>query len=219
MKVTIYIEGSTNTPELNAEADTVDNSTVFRENFYKLFSQKLSNDQFDLSIQPIGTITQARLQLKSISEQKINGVILIDLDGPKNEKQARLKANYYNLDTTKIFFMIQEMEAWILSQPSKIDDCLLKDGCIRKKQGEKIANNTLLKNKHPQDIEHPSDKLDTILSQYFDIIKKKRGKSKTSPKRYKKMKDGPNLIGHLILDELIICFDEVNLLIDYFLKK
>jgi hypothetical protein len=171
VRVTIYIEGGSTNSSLNPEADTVDNSIFFRESFHKLLSQKLSNDQFDLSIQPIGSISQARQQLQSITAQKINGIILIDLDGPKNEKEERLKANYNSLDTTKIFFMIQEMESWILSQPAQIDECFAKAGCIRKRQRDNIEDNTLLKNKHPEDIKAPSIVLNTILSQYFNIVK------------------------------------------------
>ncbi|MEN8215484.1 MAG: hypothetical protein ABFS56_03740 [Pseudomonadota bacterium] len=56
--ITIYIEGGVQS--YNSAASTVDNSAIFRENFHKLFSQKLSTTEFNLQIKPFGSITQAK---------------------------------------------------------------------------------------------------------------------------------------------------------------
>ncbi len=193
---------------------TVDNSAVFRENFHKLFSQKLSSSEFNLSIAPFGTITQARKMLEHVETHKLNAVLLIDSDAPKEEKDERLK--YYKpFDTTKIFFMIQEMEAWILSEVVKIEEFGKSEGLIRKRIDEDIKNNSLIKDKHPEQIDKPSEKLDIILRQYFDVVKIRQNKERKIGKRYSKTKDGSKLIGLLELQILMECFDEAKRLVDY----
>jgi hypothetical protein len=212
--ITIYIEGVQGGELKNNAALTVDNSAVFRESFHKLFSQQLSPEKFNLIIQPFGSVSRAREMLKHIEEEGTNAVILIDLDAPKEEREERLK--YYKpFDPTKIFFMIQEMEAWIISQVDKIEEFGINEGLRRKKASEEIKNNSLIKNKHPEEIGKPSDKLDTILRQYFDVVKTRGGKEKLKGKRYSKAKDGPKLIGLLELQFLMEDFDEARRLIDY----
>ncbi|MGK7905260.1 MAG: hypothetical protein AB4352_28395 [Hormoscilla sp.] len=115
--ITIYIEGVRSD---NNAVLTVDNAAIFREKFHKLFSQQLSPVKFNLMIQPLGSITKARKMLEHIETRGTNAVILIDLDAPREQRDERLKG-YNPFDTTKIFFMIQEMEAWILSQVDKIE--------------------------------------------------------------------------------------------------
>jgi len=204
--ITIYVEGvSSNDPVV----DTVGNSAVFRENFYQLFSQKLEPTQFNLKIIPFGTVTQAKAKLQQIETQKMNAVLLIDLDAAKNEREERLLKFYAPLDTTRLFFMIQEMEAWILSQVDKIELFGYNEQLTRKRMAESISDNSLIKNKHPEEIDKPSEKLDTILRQYFEV--KKTGKGK----RYAKAKDGPKLIGLLDLQILMRSFDEAQKLVDY----
>jgi len=111
VNIMIYIEGKQSE---NPAALTVDNSAVFRENFHKLFSQKLPPTEFNLRINMFGTVTQTKNTLKKIEIQDSNSVFLIDLDAPKERKDERLA--WYNPSfRKKIFFMIQEMEAWILS--------------------------------------------------------------------------------------------------------
>ncbi|OQX00346.1 MAG: hypothetical protein BWK80_62060 [Desulfobacteraceae bacterium IS3] len=213
VNITIYIEGGAQSE--NPAVLTVDNSSVFRENFHKLFSQKLSSAEFNLRIKPFGPIQGTKKMLERIEIQRINGVVLIDLDAPKEERNNRL--TWYNpSDRTKIFFMIQEMEAWILSQTDKIEVFGRNEGLTRKRTDEDIKTHSLLKDKHPEEIPKPVDvKLDTILKEYFDVVKIKRGKRGNKAKRYSKAKDGPKLIGLLELQNLMQCFDEAKRLVDY----
>ncbi len=191
--------------------------TSLRESFHQLFSQKLSSTEFNLKIKPFGSITQARKMLELMETQEINAVLLIDLDAPKEKREERLN-QYKPFDTSKIFFMIQEMESWILSQIDKIEEFGKNEGLIRKRDNEDINNNSLIKNKHPEEIKKPSEKLDTILRQYFDVVKIRRGKERKIGKRYSKAKDGPKLIGLLNLQILMQDFDEAKRLVDYIKK-
>ncbi len=140
--------------------------------------------------------------------------MLIDLDAPKADKEKRFQ-RYESFDTEKIFFMIQEMEAWILSQEDKIEAFGKSKGLVRKKVNQDIKDNPLLKGKNPEQITKPSEKLDTILRQYFDVVKIRGNKERKTGKRYSKMKDGPKLIGLLELNSLMECFDEARGVVNY----
>ncbi len=85
--ITIYTEG---VQSENPAVLTIDSSVIFRENFHKLFSQKLPSKEFNLRVKPFGTITQARKMLERIENQDINAVLVIDLDAPKEKKDERL---------------------------------------------------------------------------------------------------------------------------------
>jgi 5S rRNA maturation endonuclease (ribonuclease M5) len=146
VEITIYIEGM---PSENPAVLTVDNSAIFRENFHQLFSQKLSTTEFNLRIKPFGSITQAKKMLEQIETQGINAILLMDLDAPKEKIDERLN-QYQPFDTSKIFFMIQEMEAWIISQIDKIEEFGKNEGLIRKRNNEAINNNSLIKKTNHQ---------------------------------------------------------------------
>ncbi len=114
--------------------------------------------------------------------------------------------------------MIQEMEAWILSQVYKIELFGEIEGLELKKH-DAIDNNPLLRNKHPEEISKPNKILDTILRQYFDGVKIRHGKERKIGKRYFKSRDGAKLIGLLELQGLMECFDEVKRLVDYITRE
>ena len=209
VKLTIYVEGGV--PD--DPTDTVGNSAVFRENFHQLFIQKLPQTTFDLAIHPIGQISQASNHLKKITDQKIDAVLLIDLDAPKTERKKRLADNYAS-DPSKVFFMIQEMEAWIISQPEKIEDYARSTHLVFKRP-EPISDNPLIKNRHPEEIKKPGERLNTLLGQYFSVEKMRKGRLKKGPKSYAKSKDGPALIGLLQLEQLMLVFEDVQNLVGY----
>jgi hypothetical protein len=154
--------------------------------------------------------------LECIEKEGINAVLLIDLDAPKEKKEERLN-NYKPSDTTKIFFMIQEMEAWILSQPDKIKKFADEEGLIEGKSGKDINDDSSLEDKHPEQILKPKRVLKAIFKRYFYIEKynRKKGINEIKKREYLEAKDGPKLIGLLELKMLIRCFDEAKRLIDY----
>jgi hypothetical protein len=214
--ITIYIEGNTNEDPIIA---TIDNSSLFRENFHKLFVQHLSETEFNLIIQPIGSVSQTRKYLQKIQDDMSKSIILIDLDGPKNTRQNKLQS-YSPLDTSRLFFMIQEMESWILSQTDKIDNYANDQGYTRRRINAKIENDSLIKGLHPEDIPDPSARLNTLFRKYLLYNKIKKDKNQNmKPKNYVKAKDGPRLIGYLDLTVLITTFQEVESMIKYLLSK
>lgn len=189
--ITIYIEGG-GVSTGDQTIQTIDNSALFREGFHKLFLQKFSETAFNLIIEPIGSVSQTKKYLEKIINSKIEAVILIDLDGPKSIKEKRLQDNYAPLDTTRIFFMIQEMESWILSQPAKLEEYAKSKGFIIKIPSQKIENDALIKNIHPEDISDPAEKLSTLFKKYYAVEKMRQGKLKNKPAAYSKQKTALN---------------------------
>jgi len=200
--ITIYIEGGV-LPHENTDVQTLNNSQKLRESFHLLFSQITDTKNFNLIVEQGSGITQTVnfFKLDIISEDKI---LLIDLDASKEHRSEKIKDIGLENKKESVFFMVQEMEAWILSQPDKIDDSFsLK--YKRERNGEKIKDDNLLIGMHPEDIYKPSKVLQTILKRYFSHVK--RGKVKK--KEYGKLKDAPELIALLDANELKRIFSDV----------
>lgn len=51
-----------------------------------------------------------------------NSYVLCDLDAPENERQNDIKKNNLSSQSDFVFYMIQEMEAWFLSQPDSLNE-------------------------------------------------------------------------------------------------
>ncbi len=205
--ITVYIEGI-GYPEPNPVADTADNSAVFRKSFHQLFSQVLA-DPIDLKIEPGGPNRQAVKFYKSSVDKGESAKLLIDLDAGPIHKATRITEFDLSDHEATCFFMVQEMEAWFLSQPEKIDLYATESGFKRVRPEESIANNTLIRNMHPEQIVKPSEKLNTIFRQYFKIEKKGRPK----PKSYSKTKDGSTMIAYLDMNHLMQTFEDARKLI------
>lgn len=213
--ITIFIEG---VPTPDPMAGTVSNSPAFREKFYDLFTQQIAATDFNLKIELIGSVTQTRATLERAHDYEHAVALLIDLDGPREELDSRL-SRYDERDKDQIFFMIQRMEAWILSQTDKIEQFGRIQGYARKRPNEAISENPLLNNRHPSEIAAPDEKLKTILRQYFDEIRIKGGREKLKGKHYKKSVDGPILIGLLELSRLMTDFGEAERLISHIRRQ
>ena len=83
------------------------------------------------AVKTTGESIKERLTKKSYALATIDGfknnrlskhcILLVDLDAPEAQKDMKLLA--YTLLNLKdnVFFMIQEMEAWFLSQPEILD--------------------------------------------------------------------------------------------------
>jgi len=104
--------------------------------------------------------------------------------------------------------MIQKMEAWILSQPESILKAM-ENYYINESRGSLIEDEIF--SKEPENIVHPDDKLNTILSRYFYKIKRKIKKKK----KYGKLKDAPSFIQYLDGHQLKNSFQDVKNLFEY----
>lgn len=79
-------------------------------------------------------------------------LLLIDLDKPENEIENDLKENNLVNSREDVFYMIQEMESWFLSQPEILDFFYGKD------LNHKLISEKIIK-KNAQDFSNPDDEL------------------------------------------------------------
>lgn len=154
-----------------------------RQGFISLFEKKLKGKMPKIIMGSNNTDTIDELSRKSQEPKK--RFALIDLDAPKEKKQNRIiELKIPEKHQKSVYFMIQEMEAWFLSQPEILDAYFRMD--ISKK----------IPKKNPEDIEKPSQKL----SEYTD-------------KKYHKVNDAIKLLELLDVNKLEKSFSDFSLLI------
>lgn len=208
--IRIVIEGGI-VPHINDSAATINNSEKLRESFHKLFSQIINPEFFNLIIEMKGGFEQAIISFKGYSQLDQKTSMLIDLDGASSSRQNKIVDLKIENLSERVFFMIQEMEAWILSQPESIEKA------YRNRYNRQRGNINLeqeirkLYRDHPEEILKPSVKLKVLLGRYYVEMKGNRKKNK----KYGKLKDAPLLIENLDITKLIKTFDDVNSLISH----
>jgi hypothetical protein len=209
IEIQLFVEGGV-LEHQNIAVETVNNSNKLRESLHQLLSQLVAPEKFDLVVLPRGGYKQTIKDFKADLEKDNQSLLLIDLDAPKSQKDTQIAAFELTEIAEKVFFMVQKMEAWILSQPDKIE-LFAQNKKLRIKNADKtIAQNPLLKGKHPEEIENPDDKLKTIFSQHFEKYEERRDKYK--PANYGKLKDAPELLALLDFSRLLQDFEDVKLL-------
>jgi hypothetical protein len=210
VEIRIVVEGGV-IPHENDSATTINNSEKLREAFYKLLSKMVNPEQFNLIIEIGAGELYAANSFKKYANVDKRTSMLVDLDGPRTTKEHKLK--YLEIDdfSETVFFMVQEMEAWILSQPDVILKCY-QDRYIRKKANVNFEQTeSLLFQIHPEEIKKPADKLKVLLGRYYAEMKGNVEKKK----KYGKLKDAPLLIENLDISRLIDTFDDMESLMNH----
>lgn len=175
------------TKKLFIEGTSDDSNGNLRIGFGLLLSKKLSGRMPDIVLG--GGKHNCIGKFRAFTRTSNNAYLLIDLDNPIDQKGNEILALNLSSSENELFFMVQEMEAWFLSQPDVLSRYYKVD------LSGKIKGSVL-------DIEKPCKKM-------IDIIKKY-----TSKKTYHKVSDGAKLLAELNLDKLIRDFDDVQKLID-----
>ena len=151
---------------LKALSDTL----RLRQSFNKLFQSSSSNQRLKINCIAGGPDKQAA---KSFRDSD-SSFLLIDMEGREAFRKKRLEniglSEHPNQE--RIFFMIQKMEAWILSQPDKIESCF--NAYRKTNEPLPIGEDETLKNIDPESISNPDRVLQTILKRYFEIRKRDR---------------------------------------------
>ena len=199
VEIIVIVEGGiVNTDK--ADVLTVDNSQVLRQSINRVFSNLL-NENVSIIIQMGGGYRNAALQFANNEKQNI--YLYVDLD----DKKQNIPNWFSKLETENpqrpiiiseekkqnIFFMIQEMEAWILKQPDSIDKWANKNGYIRLHKSDSIHNHPLIKDKNIEDIKKPSNVLSVLIRHFFQ--REYSGKKKKI--QYGKLKSAPELLDQL----------------------
>jgi hypothetical protein len=196
--VKVFFEGGAD-PKSYPNAATIDNTSRLRESFNKLLNAAFEEEKVRIQAEPTYSITN------TVKIRVPNSLLLIDLDGSKDKKCQRLDDNKLTDIQAFVFFMVQRMEGWILSQPKVIEEVFKKD----KAKDDLVENDSQIQNKHPETILNPDFVLDKILQRYF-VVKKGDKEKKL---KYGKLKHSPDLIEKLDLQKLRDTFEDVEALI------
>ena len=113
VSITIYIEGGI-LPNDNIASLTMDNSVKLTESFTKFFRQIFDESEFDIKVEMGGGEKQTAAFYRQAIDAAEDAVLLVDV---YKEKDKTTKIAYLELESysQNIFFMVREMEAWILS--------------------------------------------------------------------------------------------------------
>lgn len=100
-----------------------DRNGNLREGFHKLLEQKLKGNMPRIKMGN-GVIEAKKTFISNFSNKNLSeySFLLIDLDDCESNKNKKIDEYQLNDYSSYIFFMIQEMEAWFLSQPNILDD-------------------------------------------------------------------------------------------------
>lgn len=196
--VKVFFEGGAD-PRSNPSADTFDSTNRLRESFNKLLNSGFESEQVKIIAEPAYSIRSL------VKIRDGNSVFLMDLDGSKNKREQRIKDNQITDIQDFVFFMIQRMESWILSQPEVIEEVFKK----YKAKVDFVKDDSQIQSKHPETILNPEFVLGVIFQRYFSIIKA----GKTKKLKYGKLKHSPDLIEKLDLQKLRNTFEDVERMI------
>lgn len=186
VEISLLVEGGVSANS-NASADTFDNSVRLRESFHKLLNAGVEKkEMIQLRIDTKGSYTAIIKEAFSPTT-----LALLDLDAHDSQRQQRIKE--YKLETYQdfVFFMIQTMETWILSQPDAIE----KSFSSFKINPVPLAEDARIKDVDLTTIPAPHQVLDKLLKDYFQY--EKGGKPKQL--KYGKLKNS-----HILLEQLDI---------------
>ncbi len=199
MIITVFFEGGAN-PTSNPNADTVDNTNALREAFNTLLNSGIENKNIKIIAHPVYSIKGA------VKRGGAGGLMLLDLDGKKTLKSKRISDNELNDIEDCVFFMVQTMEAWILSQPDVIEQYFITTHL--KRTTNRLSEDEAIKGKHPETIIHPDNVLNSLLQGHFYSIKS--GTKKKLKYKGSKLRLAPSLIENLDINTLKETFEDVR---------
>ena len=101
------------------EGETSEAIASLRQGFNKLFNQSLSGKMPKIYMGDGITTT-----IRKFKNNTRNGIsfLLIDLDDLEENKDSKIQELALKDHSDNVFWMVQEMEAWFLSQPAVIDE-------------------------------------------------------------------------------------------------
>ena len=197
VNLNIIVEGGTLDP--NVSDDTFNNVEALRESLNKLFSRLLKRDDISVRVDiGAGYRNAARMFVKHAA----NHYLYVDsddvdtdrwfdkLDNPDPTKAIVIPADAKD----KVFFMIQEMEAWFLKQPECLDRWGKAQGYIRQKRGIEIAADNQIAGKDIEGLSKPSRIVGVIVQRYFERV---LPNGKPQKVKYGKLKSAPGILDQL----------------------
>lgn len=210
VSVVIYVEGGVIPGEAVAEEvgrtqiGVASNTEKFRESFSKLLQQRIDSEKVNVFIQPGGGVNQSVNIFKA--SKMDNPMLVIDLDGPPSSRADRLQGLDIEEHADSVFFMVQEMEAWFLAQPSIIDQYY--------ENFHRIIQEPFPEYEDPESISRPSRELNIQVQRFYVDPSRLTRKGRPKKVKYGKLKDAPGMILLLDINDLEQKFDDVASLLE-----
>ncbi len=193
--INLIVEGGVYTD--NVSAATASNVESLRQSLHSFFSRVLEREDISISLFMGAGYRNAAKKFINTAEPSF---LFTDSDcspAEINQWFDRLK-NTSNPDLSiiipeekkhRVFFMIQEMEAWFLKQPECLERWAVSEGYTRMEPDIPLSSHSTLRGKEIEEIAKPSDKLAILMKKYFK--KNKKGAS------YGKLRTAPGLLDAL----------------------
>lgn len=203
VNLNVIVEGGTFDP--NTGDETFNNVEALRESLNKLFTRLLKREDISVRVDVgAGYRNAAKFFLKNTTDQSLyvdsdNSDIskwFDKLNNPDPKKAIIIPAEAKD----KVFFMIQEMEAWFLKQPECLDRWGMTQGYKRVKEDTEISEDNQIKGKDVESLPKPSKILGVIVQRYFERTLPNGRKVKV---KYGKLKSAPSIIDELDEDALV----------------
>lgn len=197
VNLNIIVEGGTLDPNMSDE--TFNNVESLRESLNKLFTRLLKRDDISVRVDiGAGYRNAARIFVKNFadhylyvdSDNQVTDKWFEKLDNPDPAKAIVIPADAKD----KVFFMIQEMEAWFLKQPDCLEMWGVSQGFVRLKPETAIAADNQIAGKDIESLSKPSKITGVIVQRYFERTLPD-GRRKNV--KYGKLKSAPAIIDHL----------------------
>lgn len=197
----IIVEGQSVSEDMAEQ--TASNAAALRQSFNNFFTKVLNTDSIQITIfMGNGYRNAARRFVDSSGNQ----CLYVDSDLPYDQRmkwfEMLINKEYPDKSIVipeekigKVFFMVQEMEAWFLKQPECIERWRIEEEYERKHPDENIAEHSLIRGKDIESIRKPSDKLRTLIKKYISDGKKSV--------KYGKLASAPGLLDNLDVATLL----------------
>lgn len=207
VNLNVIVEGGTLDP--NMSDDTFNNVEALRESLNKLFSRLLKRDDISVKVDiGAGYRNAAKIFVRNVADHYLyvdsddvdTNKWFDKLDNPDPNKAIVIPADAKD----KVFFMIQEMEAWFLKQPECLDRWGNAQSYIRQKQGTEIATDNQIYGKDIESLSKPSKIVGTIVQRFFE---RKLPNGKSQKVKYGKLKTAPGIIDQLD-EQLLVTVDK-----------
>lgn len=206
VNISVIVEGAVF--DTNASETMIDNSNALRESMHRIFSEALNRDDVSIEVHMnAGNRSAARAFVNAGKDS----FLYTDLDTDSTHKgnwffKMSGGMNPITFPPEKIpfiFFMIQEMEAWILKQPDAIEGWAKSNNFKHFPRKDNVAKHRLIAGKDIESIAEPNKKLADIIKQTFQSDKKTK-KGKIKGVIYGKLKSAPGLLDHLDVEQLLL---------------
>ena len=199
--VTLFLEGGAPLAQQKANVAIAENAETLRKSLHLFFKRLLSRDDISIVLQLKSNCRSAAMSFAAATDCVY---LYIDSDcfpDSVDDWIDRYNENGDELQLSeeqkkRIFFMVQEMEAWFLKQPECLERWAHDENYIRLHTEQSIAEHSLLKNKNIENIRKPSNVTSTLVKHFY---KKPNG----NKVKYGKMKSAPGILNHIDVGNLL----------------